>query len=67
VADVLAVVHQNVCENGDELVFSKGHAAAALYASLANLNLISEESLIEFGGDKFLYMVENLIAFIQLI
>jgi transketolase len=51
VADVLAVVHQNVCENGDELVFSKGHAAAALYASLANLNLISEESLIEFGGD----------------
>ena len=51
VADVLAVVHQNVYENGDELVFSKGHAAAALYASLANLNLISEESLIEFGSD----------------
>ena len=51
VADVLAVVHQKVYENNDELVFSKGHAAAAMYASLAHLNLISEESLIDYGRD----------------
>jgi len=51
VADVLAAVHQKAREKGDELVFSKGHAAAALYASHANLNLISEESLFEFGND----------------
>ena len=51
VADVLAVVHQNVYENNDELVFSKGHAAAALYASLANIDFISEKSLMDFGCD----------------
>jgi transketolase len=42
VADLLAVVQSLVQENNDELIFSKGHAAAAMYASLANYNLISD-------------------------
>ena len=51
VADLLAVVQSLVQENNDELIFSKGHAAAAMYASLANYNLISEDLLDEFGSD----------------
>ena len=35
VADLLSVVHLLVNKNNDELIFSKGHAAAAMYASLA--------------------------------
>jgi len=51
VADLLAVVQSLVQENNDELIFSKGHAAAAMYASLANYNLISEDLLDEFGSN----------------
>ena len=51
VADLLAVVQSLIQENNDKLIFSKGHAAAAMYASLANHNLISEDLLDEFGSN----------------
>ena len=51
VADLLAVVQYFVQENNDKLIFSKGHAAAAMYASLADLKIISESSLNEFCAD----------------
>jgi len=50
-ADFTAVVHSLVQNNKGELIFSKGHAAAALYASLADLKVISEDLLETFGGD----------------
>jgi len=51
VADLLAVVQSLVQNHEGELIFSKGHAAAALYASLADLQVISEDLLETFGSD----------------
>jgi transketolase len=50
-ADFIAVVQSLVQNDKGELIFSKGHAAAALYASLADLKVISEDLLETFGGD----------------
>ena len=52
VADLLAVVQSLVQENNDKLIFSKGHAAAAMYASLANHHIIPEDLLKTFGSDN---------------
>jgi len=51
VADLIAVVQFLVQKNKADLIFSKGHAAAAMYASLADLKVISEDSLDEFCAD----------------
>ena len=51
VADLIAVVQFLVQKNKADLIFSKGHAAAAMYASLADLKVISEGSLDEFCAD----------------
>lgn len=51
VADLLSVVHLLVQKNNDDLIFSKGHAAAAMYASLAYIKKIPEDSLNTFGSD----------------
>jgi len=63
VADLLAVVHSLVLENDDVLIFSKGHAAAAMYASLANHKLISKDSLQTFGvnGSEYIGHVNHAI------
>jgi len=63
VADLLAVVHSLVLENDDVLIFSKGHAAAAMYASLANHKLISKDSLHTFGvnGSEYIGHVNHAI------
>jgi transketolase len=63
VADLLAVVHSLVLENDDVLIFSKGHAAAAMYASLANHKLISKDSLGTFGvnGSEYIGHVNHAI------
>jgi transketolase len=50
-ADFIAVVQSLVQNDKGELIFSKGHAAAALYASLADLKVISEDLLETFGND----------------
>jgi len=50
-ADLIAVVQSLIQDDKGDLIFSKGHAAAAIYASLANLKLIPEESLNHFGAD----------------
>ena len=50
-ADFVAVVQSLVQNNKSELIFSKGHAAAALYASLADLKVISEDLLKTFSDD----------------
>ena len=52
VSDLLAVVQFLLQENNDELIFSKGHAAAAMYASLANHHIIPEDLLKTFGSDN---------------
>lgn len=63
VADLLSVVHLLVQKNNDELIFSKGHAAAAMYASLAYMKKIPEESLNTFGsnGTEFIGHVNHAI------
>jgi len=63
VADLLSVVHLLVQKNNNELIFSKGHAAAAMYASLAYMKKIPEESLNTFGsnGTEFIGHVNHAI------
>ncbi len=51
VADILAVVNCHLDQTDHELIFSKGHAAAALYASLAYRNANVQELLNGFGHD----------------
>jgi transketolase len=51
VADLIAVVQTTNQNTNNELILSKGHAAAAIYSSLAGLKLIPEESLSGFGSD----------------
>jgi transketolase len=62
-ADLIAVIQTLVNDSDDELVFSKGHAAAAIYASLAGLKKIPEDSLNEFGtnGSNLIGHVNHLI------
>jgi transketolase len=40
----------------DRFILSKGHAAAALYAALANVGAIPRETLDTYGADGSLYM-----------
>jgi transketolase len=50
-AEITAVIQTIANKSDDVFIFSKGHAAATLYAALAGLNLIPEELLETFGED----------------
>ena len=50
-AEITAVVQTIANKSEDVFIFSKGHAAATLYAALAGLKLIPEELLETFGKD----------------
>jgi len=50
-AEIIAVVHQIVQNSIDVFICSKGHAAAAFYASLSGLEIIPESMLDEFGAN----------------
>lgn len=63
VADILAVLYGQVMGidtvaalDRDRFVLSKGHAAAALYATLANVGLLPREDLETYGADLSPYM-----------
>lgn len=49
--EITAVIQSIVHKSEDIFIFSKGHAAATIYAALAGLKLISEEDLKTFGKD----------------
>ena len=50
-AEVTAVIQTIANKSEGEFIFSKGHAAAALYAALSGLRLIPEKLLETFGKD----------------
>jgi transketolase len=58
VADIMAVLYGEVLRidvnawaDRDRFVISKGHAAAAVYATLAEVGLLTDEDLATFGAD----------------
>ena len=51
VAEITATLHIKTKQTEDVIIFSKGHAAAAMYASLAGIGVISQDRLAEFGKD----------------
>ena len=51
VAEIIATVQIKTRLTEDVIIFSKGHAAAAMYASLAGIGVISQDRLVEFGKD----------------
>jgi transketolase len=65
IADLLAVLYGQVMhlrpqeptwEGRDRFILSKGHAAAAVYAALANIDMIPRLDLETYGVDGSLYM-----------
>lgn len=50
-AEIIAVMNIVAQDQNTELIFSKGHAAAAYYAALSGLGIISEDLLESFGMD----------------
>jgi transketolase len=64
VADLLAVCLIKGKKNESQLVFSKGHAAAAYYAGLAGINIIPEVSLKSFSknGSNLIGHVSHHVA-----
>lgn len=65
VADILAVLYGRVMRvdaadahaaDRDRFILSKGHAAAALYATLAQVGLIAHADLSSYGSDLSPYM-----------
>jgi transketolase len=65
IVDVLATLYGCVLKidrddpnwcNRDRFIMSKGHAAAALYATLANVGIIDKSDLKTYGVDGSLYM-----------
>lgn len=47
-ADILTAIYFNAIAEGDKVILSKGHASAALYATLAEKGLIEKEELKTF-------------------
>lgn len=43
--DILVAIYFNLINEGDKVVLSKGHASAALYATLAEIGFFSKEEL----------------------
>jgi transketolase len=65
IVDVLAVLYGQVMrlrpqepdwEGRDRFILSKGHAAAAIYATLARIGMLSQEDLKTYGSDGSPYM-----------
>lgn len=65
VADILAVLYGQVMRvdvgdaraaDRDRFILSKGHAAAALYATLAQIGLVAHADLLSYGSDLSPYM-----------
>jgi transketolase len=65
IVDVLAVLYGRVMNvrpsepdwpDRDRFILSKGHAAAALYATLANIGMLPRADLETYGADGSLYM-----------
>lgn len=65
IVDALAVLYGRVMrlrpqdpawEDRDRFILSKGHAAAAVYATLARIGVLSREDLQTYGADGSLYM-----------
>lgn len=47
-ADILVAIYFNLINEGDKVVLSKGHASAALYATLAEIGFFPKEELATF-------------------
>lgn len=47
-ADILVAIYFNLINEGDKVVLSKGHASAALYATLAEVGFFPKEELATF-------------------
>lgn len=47
-ADILVAIYFNLINEGDKVVLSKGHASAALYATLAEVGFFQKEELTTF-------------------
>jgi transketolase len=67
-ADILAVLYGSIlkiditnpkCSNRDRFILSKGHAAAALYATLSNIGMFPKSELETYGRDGSLYMAHS--------
>jgi transketolase len=65
IVDALAVLHGQVMnlrpqeprwEGRDRFILSKGHAAAAVYATLARIGVLSRDDLLTYGADGSLFM-----------
>jgi transketolase len=65
IADILAVLFGTImkfdssqpkADHRDRFILSKGHAAAAVYATLAELNFIDPQDLDNYGADGSLFM-----------
>ncbi len=65
IVDALAVLYSRVMilrpqdpkwEDRDRFILSKGHAAAAVYATLASVGVLQREDLQTYGADGSLYM-----------
>jgi len=65
IVDVLAVLYAQVMNyranepdwlGRDRFILSKGHAAAAVYATLANVGVIARNDLDSYGADGSMYM-----------
>ena len=65
IADILAVLygkvmqvrpHEPTWDGRDRFILSKGHAAAAVYATLANIGMIPRADLETYGADGSAYM-----------
>lgn len=52
VLDIIYVLYHNAMQPGDRFVLSKGHAALALYAVLADMGTIERDDLMAFGTRK---------------
>ena len=57
VVDILVALHNDILSDSDSFLLSKGHAAAALYAVLAEQGTISRSELINnYGKDGSVFM-----------
>ena len=65
IADIVAVLYSQVMQirpaepdwpGRDRFVLSKGHAAAAVYAALANIGTVARKDLDSYGADGSLFM-----------
>lgn len=51
ISDILATLYFSVMKSKDKFILSKGHAAAALYATLYKKGILSRKELDSFGQD----------------